>query len=182
MRRKLLDTHLEGDRIMAVPHAQPGEIVGVRPVGAGIVQAKTTTLIKTKNKLFHQQSSRERSSFVIGDSRSLEHRERFALGNGCDDSRGCSSFVRACGGRELGFGVSTSSSSVSSDFWASIPQPAVSEITPINAIQTPRCKVHDMGNPSPSVPMFSTAIPLSERYLRCTDESSGKVQIFRQAV
>jgi quercetin dioxygenase-like cupin family protein len=34
---------------MAVPHAQPGEIVGVRPLGAGIVQAKTTTLIKTKN-------------------------------------------------------------------------------------------------------------------------------------
>lgn len=33
---------------MAVPHAQPGEIVTVRPLGAGIAQAKTTTLIKTK--------------------------------------------------------------------------------------------------------------------------------------
>ncbi|MGH7170163.1 MAG: cupin domain-containing protein [Gemmataceae bacterium] len=32
---------------MAVPHAQSGEIVSVRPLGAGLAQAKTTTLIKT---------------------------------------------------------------------------------------------------------------------------------------
>lgn len=34
---------------MAVPHARPGEIVCVRPLGAALAQAKTTTLIKTKN-------------------------------------------------------------------------------------------------------------------------------------
>jgi quercetin dioxygenase-like cupin family protein len=34
---------------MAVPHAQPGQVVSVRPLGAALAQAKTTTLIKTKN-------------------------------------------------------------------------------------------------------------------------------------
>jgi quercetin dioxygenase-like cupin family protein len=34
---------------MAIPHAQPGDVVNVRPLGASLAQAKTTTLIKTKN-------------------------------------------------------------------------------------------------------------------------------------
>ena len=34
---------------MAVPHAQPGEVIEVRPLGTNLSHAKTTTLIKTKN-------------------------------------------------------------------------------------------------------------------------------------
>lgn len=32
---------------MAIPHAQPGEIIDVRPLGAGLATAKTNTLLKT---------------------------------------------------------------------------------------------------------------------------------------
>lgn len=32
---------------MAIPHAQPGEIIDVRPLGAGLATAKTSTLLKT---------------------------------------------------------------------------------------------------------------------------------------
>ncbi len=34
---------------MAVPHAQSGEVIDVRPLGANLAHAKTTTLIKTKS-------------------------------------------------------------------------------------------------------------------------------------
>ncbi len=34
---------------MAIPHAQPGEVVNVRPLGAGLDSTKTQTLFKTKN-------------------------------------------------------------------------------------------------------------------------------------
>ncbi len=33
---------------MAIPHAQPGEVVDVRPLGAGLATAKTSTLFKTE--------------------------------------------------------------------------------------------------------------------------------------
>ena len=33
---------------MAIPHARPGEVVGVRPLGAALKEAKTGTLIKTE--------------------------------------------------------------------------------------------------------------------------------------
>jgi quercetin dioxygenase-like cupin family protein len=32
---------------MAMPHAKPGEVIDVRPLGPALAQAKTTTLIKT---------------------------------------------------------------------------------------------------------------------------------------
>ncbi|MBX3415130.1 MAG: cupin domain-containing protein [Pirellulales bacterium] len=32
---------------MAIPHAQPGEVIEVRPLGASLDRAMTTTLIKT---------------------------------------------------------------------------------------------------------------------------------------
>ena len=32
---------------MAIPHAQPGEVVDVRPLGTGLATARTSTLIKT---------------------------------------------------------------------------------------------------------------------------------------
>jgi len=33
---------------MAIPHAQPGEVIDVRPLGAGLATAKTSTLLKTE--------------------------------------------------------------------------------------------------------------------------------------
>ena len=33
---------------MAIPHARPGEVVDVRPLGAGLATAKTSTLLKTE--------------------------------------------------------------------------------------------------------------------------------------
>jgi len=33
---------------MAVPHARPGEVIDVRPLGAGLATAKTSTLLKTE--------------------------------------------------------------------------------------------------------------------------------------
>ena len=32
---------------MAIPHAQPGEVIDVRPLGSALATAKTATLIKT---------------------------------------------------------------------------------------------------------------------------------------
>lgn len=32
---------------MAIPHAKPGEVIDVRPLGAGLATAKTSTLLKT---------------------------------------------------------------------------------------------------------------------------------------
>lgn len=32
---------------MAIPHAQPGDVVSIRPLGEAIAHTKTTTLIKT---------------------------------------------------------------------------------------------------------------------------------------
>jgi quercetin dioxygenase-like cupin family protein len=32
---------------MAIPHAQPGEVIDVRPLGPALAQTKTTTLVKT---------------------------------------------------------------------------------------------------------------------------------------
>ena len=32
---------------MAVSHAKPGDVIDVRPLGAGLAQAKTTALVKT---------------------------------------------------------------------------------------------------------------------------------------
>ena len=34
---------------MAIPHAQPGEVVDVRPLGAALAETKTRTLFKTEN-------------------------------------------------------------------------------------------------------------------------------------
>lgn len=34
---------------MAIPHAQPGEVIDVRPLGPVLADSRTTTLIKTKN-------------------------------------------------------------------------------------------------------------------------------------
>lgn len=34
---------------MAIPHAQPGEVVDVRPLGAALAETKTSTLFKTEN-------------------------------------------------------------------------------------------------------------------------------------
>ena len=33
---------------MAIPHAQSGEVIDIRPLGAALAQARTTTLVKTK--------------------------------------------------------------------------------------------------------------------------------------
>jgi quercetin dioxygenase-like cupin family protein len=33
---------------MAVPHANSGEVIDIRPLGAALAQARTTTLVKTK--------------------------------------------------------------------------------------------------------------------------------------
>jgi quercetin dioxygenase-like cupin family protein len=33
---------------MAIPHAKSGEVIDVRPLGTDLVQARTTTLIKTE--------------------------------------------------------------------------------------------------------------------------------------
>lgn len=33
---------------MAIPHAQPGEVIDVRPLGAALASSKTSTLIKTE--------------------------------------------------------------------------------------------------------------------------------------
>jgi quercetin dioxygenase-like cupin family protein len=32
---------------MAIPHAEPGDVIDVRPLGTALAQAKTTTLVKT---------------------------------------------------------------------------------------------------------------------------------------
>ena len=34
---------------MAIPHAHPGEVIDVRPLGPGFAGARTTALIKTEN-------------------------------------------------------------------------------------------------------------------------------------
>jgi quercetin dioxygenase-like cupin family protein len=34
---------------MAIPHAQPGEVVDVQPLGAALADTKTRTLFKTEN-------------------------------------------------------------------------------------------------------------------------------------
>ena len=34
---------------MAIPHAQPGEVVDVRPLGSALADSKTSTLLKTEN-------------------------------------------------------------------------------------------------------------------------------------
>lgn len=33
---------------MAIPHAQPGEVIDVRPLGSALTTAKTTTLLKSE--------------------------------------------------------------------------------------------------------------------------------------
>ncbi|MBX3401031.1 MAG: cupin domain-containing protein [Gemmataceae bacterium] len=33
---------------MAIPHAQPGEVIDIRPLGAALTTAKTTTLLKSE--------------------------------------------------------------------------------------------------------------------------------------
>jgi quercetin dioxygenase-like cupin family protein len=33
---------------MAIPHAKSGEVIDIRPLGAALAQARTTTLVKTK--------------------------------------------------------------------------------------------------------------------------------------
>jgi quercetin dioxygenase-like cupin family protein len=33
---------------MAIPHAQSGEVVDIRPLGSALAQARTSTLVKTK--------------------------------------------------------------------------------------------------------------------------------------
>jgi quercetin dioxygenase-like cupin family protein len=33
---------------MAIPHAQSGEVIDIRPLGSALAQAKTTALVKTK--------------------------------------------------------------------------------------------------------------------------------------
>jgi quercetin dioxygenase-like cupin family protein len=34
---------------MAIPHARPGEVIDVRPLGAALVKTKTETLVKTES-------------------------------------------------------------------------------------------------------------------------------------
>ncbi len=34
---------------MAIPHARPGEVIDVRPLGASLVKTKTETLVKTES-------------------------------------------------------------------------------------------------------------------------------------
>src|SRR4029078_13534524 len=34
---------------MAIPHAKPGEVIDVRPLGAALVKTKTETLVKTES-------------------------------------------------------------------------------------------------------------------------------------
>jgi quercetin dioxygenase-like cupin family protein len=36
-------------REMAIPHARPGEVIDVRPLGAALVKTKTETLVKTES-------------------------------------------------------------------------------------------------------------------------------------
>src|ERR1700730_11684281 len=38
----------QGDTAMSIPHANPGEIVDVRPLGAALATTETRTLVKTK--------------------------------------------------------------------------------------------------------------------------------------
>jgi quercetin dioxygenase-like cupin family protein len=33
---------------MAIPHAQSGEVIDIRPLGSALAQARTSTLVKTK--------------------------------------------------------------------------------------------------------------------------------------
>ena len=33
---------------MVIPHAKSGEVIDIRPLGSGLAQARTTTLVKTK--------------------------------------------------------------------------------------------------------------------------------------
>lgn len=33
---------------MAIPHAKPGEVIDIRPLGSALAEARTTTLVKTK--------------------------------------------------------------------------------------------------------------------------------------
>lgn len=42
---------LDGKRrtLMAIPHAQPGEVVDIRPFGAALADRKTQTLLKTNS-------------------------------------------------------------------------------------------------------------------------------------
>jgi quercetin dioxygenase-like cupin family protein len=40
---------LEGGDAMAIPHAQPGEIVNVRPLGAALASAQTKTLLRAED-------------------------------------------------------------------------------------------------------------------------------------
>ena len=34
---------------MAIPHAEPGQVIDIRPLGAAIATAKTSTLVKTQS-------------------------------------------------------------------------------------------------------------------------------------
>ena len=40
---------MEGESIMAISHAQPGEVIDVRPLGSARTGARTTALVKTEN-------------------------------------------------------------------------------------------------------------------------------------
>jgi quercetin dioxygenase-like cupin family protein len=39
----------EGASVMAIPHAQPGEVIDVRPLGPALAGARTTALVKTES-------------------------------------------------------------------------------------------------------------------------------------
>ena len=39
----------EGASVMAIPHAQPGEVIDVRPLGPALAGAMTTALVKTES-------------------------------------------------------------------------------------------------------------------------------------
>jgi quercetin dioxygenase-like cupin family protein len=39
----------EGESVMAIAHAQPGEVIDVRPLGPALAGARTTTLVKTES-------------------------------------------------------------------------------------------------------------------------------------
>ena len=39
----------ERESVMAIPHAQPGEVIDVRPLGPALAGAKTTALVKTES-------------------------------------------------------------------------------------------------------------------------------------
>jgi len=45
---KLTSTFSTRSRTMAIPHALPGEVIDVRPLGAARATAKTSTLLKTE--------------------------------------------------------------------------------------------------------------------------------------